>query len=100
MSSDVILYCEQLKLAVGGCDTKKASMNLDAIDQYFNDRVSEDEIGKFQPFSLVSELILMIFFSHCDQQIWPSIKYSAMMVVFWAFANSVQINAKHFAVKS
>lgn len=50
MSSDVILYCEQLKLAVGGCDTKKASMNLDAIDQYFNDRVSEDEIGKFQPF--------------------------------------------------
>lgn len=46
MSSDVILSCEQLKLAVGACDTNKASMQLDAIDQYFNDRISKDEIGK------------------------------------------------------
>ncbi|XP_055310881.1 DNA-dependent protein kinase catalytic subunit-like [Sitodiplosis mosellana] len=44
MSSDVILYCEQLKAVVGSQDTKKASTNLDAIDQYFNDRISENEI--------------------------------------------------------
>lgn len=46
MSSDVILYCEQLKSVVGSQDTKKASTNLDAIDQHFNDRISENEIGK------------------------------------------------------
>lgn len=48
MSSDVILHCEHLKLAIGTRDTKKASMYLDAIDQYFNDRVSEDETGNCQ----------------------------------------------------
>ena len=47
MSSDVILYCEQLKSVIGSQDNKKASANLDAIDQYFNDRISENEIGEF-----------------------------------------------------
>lgn len=46
MSSDVILFCEQLKLAVGNQDTKQASIYLDGIDQYFNDRISENEIGE------------------------------------------------------
>lgn len=48
MSSDVILYCERLKLSVGASNTKEASINLDVIDQYFNDRISDDEIGKCQ----------------------------------------------------
>lgn len=52
MSSDVILYCEQLKSVVGSRDTKKASTYLDAIDQYFNDRISENEIGNFSIFLL------------------------------------------------
>lgn len=55
MSSDVILYCEQLKIAFHSKDTKKVSINLDAIGQYFNDRISESEIG-----SLL--LLLLIFF--------------------------------------
>lgn len=46
MSSDVILYCEHLKLTFGSLDTKQASTHLDAIDHYFNDRISENEIGK------------------------------------------------------
>lgn len=55
MSSDVILYCEQLKLAFGSQDTKKASTHLDAIDHYFNDRISENEIGKI-PFESVCSI--------------------------------------------
>lgn len=47
MSCDVILYCELLKSVIGSQDNKKASANLDAIDQYFNDRISENEIGEF-----------------------------------------------------
>ena len=46
MSSDVILYCEQLKSAFGNNDTKKVSTNLDAIGHHFDDRISENEIGK------------------------------------------------------
>lgn len=48
MSSDVILYCEHLKLALSSQDTKKASTYLDAIDHYFNDRISQNEIGNIE----------------------------------------------------
>lgn len=50
MSSDVILFCEQLKSTIGSQDTKRASIYLDAIDQYFNDRISENELGLYFPF--------------------------------------------------
>lgn len=48
MSSDVILYCEHLKLALSSQDTKAASTYLDAIDHYFNDRISQNEIGNIE----------------------------------------------------
>lgn len=50
MSSDVILFCEQLKSTINCRDTKRASKYLDAIDQYFNDRISENEIGLYSQF--------------------------------------------------
>lgn len=51
MSNDsVVLYCEQLKLSVGALDTNRASRYLDAIDQLFNDRISDSEIGKHNFF--------------------------------------------------
>lgn len=46
MPNDVTLFCENLKSTFGSLDTKRASIYLDAIDQYFNDRVSEDDIGE------------------------------------------------------
>lgn len=46
MSSEIILHCENLKLSIGGRNPNKATIHLDAIDQYFNDRISESEIGK------------------------------------------------------
>lgn len=77
MSSDVILYCERLKLSVGASNTKEASINLDVIDQYFNDRISDDEIGKFQNgnYFWLNLKIYEIFYSMIHTQIWRLIKY-------------------------